>query len=283
MARTATRGLAEEELQLYRNEGYLIRDGILPPAKFDSLKEHFERRFAALAPGERPENMDVPHFTDTALFEWLLDDDVLDVVESIVGPDIALFTSHFFCKPAGDGKSVPWHTDAYFWRETIEPSVDALTIWLALDPATLENGCMHVLPGSHRQYGGKYRGVTYDGSVFDEELDPASVDASRAVPVELQPGQCSIHSAALVHGSKANTSSIRRCGFTMRYMSTHVRFNHENVGDRHQIYLARGKDHAGNVYGDPTRTYPELVENRGRGQRFVGKDGRRPVLAPGQG
>jgi chlorinating enzyme len=267
--KTASNGLSAQDLDAYAASGYLLRDTLLRPDRFAALTDHFERKLAGLPEGERPEDMDVPHFTDPELFRWLLDDDVLDLVESLVGPDIALFTSHFFCKPAGDGKSVPWHQDAYYWRETISPSSEAITIWLAIDPSTVENGCMRVIPGSHQESAARYRGVTDSAHVFDEELDPALVDESRAVPVELSPGQCSVHAATLVHGSTRNVSPRRRCGFTMRYMSTSVRFNHEKLGHRHQVYLARGEDRAGNVYGDPTRSYPELVR---RGQAYLGED-----------
>jgi ectoine hydroxylase-related dioxygenase (phytanoyl-CoA dioxygenase family) len=181
-----------------------------------------------------------------------------------------VFSSHFFCKPAGDGKSVPWHQDAYFWRETIDPAAQAVTVWLAIDPSTRENGCMRVIPGSHRGNASRYRDVDREESVFDEELDPSQVDESRAVPVELGPNQCSVHSGALVHGSHANTSPLRRCAFTMRYMPTTVRFNHEELGHKHQVFLARGVDRAGNTYADPARPHPHLVENRGSGQRFLG-------------
>ncbi|MFF0573604.1 phytanoyl-CoA dioxygenase family protein [Streptosporangium saharense] len=274
MARTLGKTLSSQELDFYRDSGYLIRDRLLGQEKFEALGEHFERKLASLSPEERPEDMDVPHFTDPELFRWLFDEDVLDLVTQIIGPDIAVFSSHFFCKPPRDGKSVPWHQDAYYWRETINPSTEAITIWLAIDPSTRENGCMRVVPGSHLTREARYRDVTRTGSVFDEELDAAQVDESRAVPVELLPGQASIHAAGLVHGSEANLSSSRRCGFTMRYISTEVRFNHEELGHKHQIYLARGVDRAGNVYADPTRSYPELIDNRGRGQSYLGT--RRP-------
>jgi hypothetical protein len=270
MTQTTTRGLTAEQVRFFRDNGYLVGGPLLRPDKFRALTEHFEHKLAALPEGERPEDMDVPHFTDPKLFDWLMDPDVLDVVERVLGPDIAVFSSHFFCKPAGDGKSVPWHTDAYFWRETIEPASEAVTVWLALDPSTLDNGCMTVIPGSHRSRDGAYRKVADDGSVFDEELDQAQVDASAAVPVQLQPNQFSIHAGGLVHGSARNLSTLRRCGFTMRYISTKVRFNAAGVGDRHQIFLARGVDRAGNVYADPTVAHPELVQSRGGGQRFVG-------------
>ncbi|MEV1006755.1 phytanoyl-CoA dioxygenase family protein [Streptomyces sp. NPDC049881] len=278
---TSTR-LTEEDLRFYERNGYLTVPQLLPQEKFDQLRAHFEDKLVNLPGGMRPEDMDVPHFTDTRLFDWLLDPGVLDLVEQIIGPDIALFSAHFFCKPAGDGKSVPWHDDAYYWRETIIPAAKAVTVWLALDPVDEENGCMRVVPGSHAPGARRYRPTTNPTSVFDEELDPDSVDPAQAVPLRLRPNECSIHSATLVHGSEANVSARRRCGFTMRYISTDVRFNHEEVGDRHQIYLARGTDRAGNVYADPSRPSPELVANRGAGQNYVGA--RRPGGArPGQG
>lgn len=247
-------------MENYRENGYLKHSQLLRPDRFTALQSHFERKLAALPPGERPENMDVPHFTDPALFEWLLDPDVLDLVESLIGPDIAVFSSHFICKPAGDGKSVPWHQDAYFWRDSITPAADAITVWLAIDPSTSSNGCMRVIPGSHLGGSAQYRNLVSSTSVFNEEL--VEVDESRAVNIELAPGECSVHASTLVHGSPPNRSTQRRCGYTMRYMPTTVRFDHERKGREHAIYLARGRDRAGNVYADPDRAYPELLEHR---------------------
>lgn len=224
---------------MFQTDGYETHDRLLTSAKFEALASFFERKLAALPAGERPEHMDVPHLTDPALFEWLLDADVLDLVESLIGPDIALFSSHFICKPAGDGKPVPWHQDAHFWRDTIAPAGDAITVWLAIDPSTVENGCLRVIPGSH------LAAVEHQGnadSFFNQET---SVDESLAVDVELERGACSVHAAMLVHGSPPNRSSLRRCGYTMRYMPTTVRFL---KGGAHQIYLARGVDRAGNTY-----------------------------------
>lgn len=64
-----------------------------------------------------------------------------------------------------------------------------------------------------------------------------------------------------MHGSDPNRSAIRRCGYTMRYIPTSVKFNTEKY-PWHQIYLARGRDHAGNAYADPTKSYDELMANR---------------------
>ena len=113
MATETKHGLSADDVGTFRREGFLIYDRpVFGPAKFDALKQHFEDKLGALPDGYRPEAMDVPHFTDLKLFDWLMSDDVLDLVEPILGPNIALWSSHFICKPKGDGKRVPWHEDS---------------------------------------------------------------------------------------------------------------------------------------------------------------------------
>jgi len=267
---TQHKRLTPEQQQKFATDGYVVVDEVLSPDSFEALKRHFEEKLNALPEGQRPEDLDVPHFTDPELFRWLFDDGVLNLVEGILGPDIALFSSHFFCKPAGDGKRVPWHQDAYFWREQIVPAERAITLWLAIDPSTEENGCVRVIPGTHRAEHLHYSKLEDPSSVFNEELKQDEIDESQSVPIVVHPNQASIHSAGLIHGSTQNLSSIRRCGFTMRYISTDVKFNAEAVGDRHEIYLARGVDRAGNVYGDPDHPNAGLAAARGMGQTFVG-------------
>src|SRR5262249_51167929 len=156
-------------------------------------------------------------------FEWLFDDDVLDLVEPIIGPDIALFSSHFLCKPAGHGKRVPWHEDSYYWRHMLDP-VDVVTVWLAIDPSNKENGAMKVIPRKHRRTtDSEYEPVDPTINVFPNEIKRHQFDESTAVTFELLPNQASLHHSGMMHGSDPNKSTQRRCGFTMRYMSTRCR------------------------------------------------------------
>ena len=255
------------QLAHYQREGYLIyKDQVFSPDKFAGLQAHFERLLADLPAGASPEHMDVPHFFDPGLFAWLLDDEVLDLVEPILGPDIALYSSHFICKPASEGKRVPWHEDSMYWKGVLDP-MEVCTVWLAIDRSDAGNSAMQVIPGTHLGKGGysDYAPVPDpEKSVFGNEIKPHLFDAKRAVTCELEQGQASLHHAKLMHGSRANTSDRRRCGYTMRYVSTRCRFNHEQRGDTHQIYLARGRDHAGNRYGDPSKPAPELALKRAR-------------------
>jgi chlorinating enzyme len=251
--------LSTEQVDFFNREGYLCyRQPVFSDTEFQALKDHFDAKVEALPPDVRPESMDTPHFTDTKLFRWLLSDDVLDLVEPLLGPDIALFSSHFICKPKGNGKRVPWHEDSAYWKKMIQP-MKVVTVWLAIDPSTTKNGCMQVIPRTHNNGYSEYEPVDSSKNVFGSEIKPHQLDLSKAVDIVLDPNECSMHESKLMHSSTANTSDIRRCGYTMRYISTHCKFE---SGPHMQIYLARGKDHAGNRYADPTKVYENLRRYR---------------------
>lgn len=259
-----TRRLTSEQLARYRSQGFLIYDEpVFPATSFAALKELFEDKLARLDRSVRPEAMDTPHITDPRLFQWLFADEVLGLVEPILGSDIALFSSHFISKPRGDGRRVPWHEDSAYWDGVLTP-MEVCTVWLAIDPSTRENGCMKVLPGTHHGGFSDYEEVDTSVNVFPREIVESQRDGSRAEYLELQPNQASLHDGRIMHGSDANTSERRRCGYTMRYISTRTRF-HPEANDyfrHHLIYLARGRDQADNTYGDPTKAYPELARQR---------------------
>ena len=254
--------LSDDQVRQFRDDGYvLVREPVLPSDSFLRLRQHFEEELNALPPGARPEGMDVPHFVDTALFEWLLADEVLDLVEPILGPDIVLFSSHFICKPGGTGLRVPWHEDSAYWGDMLSP-MEVATVWLAIDPSTRDNGCMQVIPGSHKLGGySEYEAVDAASNVFGTEILPERIDESQAVAFELEPNQASIHDGRIIHGSAANTSTQRRCGYTMRYVSAATTFDTGKY-PHHQIYLARGRDSAGNTYADPGIVYDDFLRER---------------------
>jgi len=258
--------LNEAQIAKFRVEGYhLFREPVFPQPKFDALKACFENILDHLETDVRPESMDVPHFQHPELFEWLFSDEVMGLVQPLLGPDIALFASHFICKPKGNGKRVPWHEDSAYWRGMLD-RMEVVTVWLAIDPASPENGCMYVVPRTHNT--GKsgfsdYDDISSEAAVFPTEITRTQRNDAAAVAIELQANQCSLHDGRLIHGSPPNTSDLRRCGYTMRFISTRSRFNREDF-PWHQLYLARGQDHAGNLYGDHTKAYPELARFRAK-------------------
>lgn len=263
--------LSPRQVDEFNDEGYLVYpEAVLPGERFAALKSYFDKLLADLPGDVRPEAMDVPHFMHPELLTWAFDPGVLDLVAPILGPDLALFSTHFICKPKGNGKRVPWHEDSAYWRGMLEP-MEVCTVWLAIDPSTRVNGCMKVIPRTHRE-GRKgfsdYDEVDRKWNVFGTEICPAQRDESQAVYIELQPNRCSLHDARIQHGSDANTSNVRRCGWTLRFCSTAVAFNYEKFGGHHQVYLARGRDRGGNVYADPGKCYPELIARRAAAAAF---------------
>jgi hypothetical protein len=243
------------ELAQYRRDGYVLpRRPVFDDATFARLTGRFAELLEIWTGhyGQRAEAMDKPHFLFPELYEFVLHREVLDLVEPLIGPDIGFFTSHFICKPPRTGQRVPWHEDSSYWRGIFDPFEDICTVWLALDPSDRANGCLRVIAGSQANGFSEYRPVEDpQGSVFGTEVRPEQVDESRAVDFVLEPNRCSVHHARIIHGSDANRSERRRCGFTMRYFSTRCRFLGGPMPEAFQIYLARGRDHAGNRYGEP--------------------------------
>lgn len=241
------------QVEFYRNQGYLKFGRILTAAEMDELRAHVDDMIAHLPEGKRPESLDVPHFDDPWLFRYLAHPKVLDVIQDFIGPDIVLWSSHFIAKPKGDGRAVPWHTDGAYWGSILQP-MNVITLWLAVDASTRSNGCMRVIPGSHRGASvgmDQYQGVDMAQHVFHAEIKRELIDEDEAVDLELAVGECHFHDAWTVHSSIPNTSAQRRCGYTMRYMPANVHFGGDATWQRnHRIYLLRGEDRTGgkNVY-----------------------------------
>jgi hypothetical protein len=99
-------------------------------------------------------------------------------------------------------------------------------------------------------------------NVFPTEIKGNQREDQLQTYIELQPNECSLHDARIMHGSEANTSDIRRCGWTLRFVSAACKFDEERFAGAHQVYLAKGRDLGGNQYADPTRAYPEVMAKR---------------------
>ena len=261
--------LSGKQVGQYREEGFLVLDEpVFSPGRFAELKDCFEGMLVDwLARGisRSPEHMDVPHFWEPKLFDWLMDDAVLDIVEPLIGPDIALWSSHFICKPPAVGKRVPWHEDSAYWKGRLDP-MEVVTVWLAVDPSTKANGNMQVIPRTHHHGYSAYEDVKKaEEAVFSTEIRQDQFDVAKAVDCILEPNHCSLHDGKLIHGSAGNSGTMRRCGYTMRYMPTSVKHT-PREGDTFEIYLARGKDRAGNRYGEVGKGNRAWMEAHKEGQ-----------------
>ncbi|HET6385395.1 MAG TPA: phytanoyl-CoA dioxygenase family protein [Armatimonadota bacterium] len=147
---------------------------------------------------------------------------------------IRIWHDQVISKPPGDNKKFGFHHDFYFWPLD-RPRM--ITCWLALDRATVDNGCMHNIPGSHRDP--RYQPVGCDlsediflapeaqgpgepGSLYDPVR---TWDVDRARPVELEPGECMFHHCLNYHMTPQNVTDRQRRAFVMIYMPDGTRYN----------------------------------------------------------
>jgi len=235
------RAITDADMAAYRKLGFMLFGPILTRDELGGLRRHVDEMVANLPEGKRPEGMNMPHPDDPYLLELCRHPRILDVIEQFLGPDIVLFASHIICKPGGDGQPVPWHQDSTYWP--LDP-MRVMTLWLAVDDSTVENGCMRVIPRSHVHGALKHQNVENPGAkVLHLEVGTAQFDESSAVDLEMKAGECSFHEPDLVHGSNPNHSPTRRCGYTIRYMPASARLNLEpGFWENHPLYLVHGRD-----------------------------------------
>ncbi|MFC4777346.1 phytanoyl-CoA dioxygenase family protein [Paenibacillus sp. GCM10023252] len=239
--------LTQEETNFYNEQGYyLYKKPLFSAEKMSLLNGIFEEQLAQKG-SKLSDELDTPHFRDERLLDFLLSEEVLDLVEPIIGPNIGLWSSHFICKDPIVGRATPWHEDSAYWNGRLSSFDKIITVWLALDKSWEENGCMRVIPGTHRNGFSEYEEIDGTVNTFNTQIKKESVDESQAVYFELEPGECSLHDSRIIHGAKANTSPYRRCGYTMRYFSTEALVYPDKNPD-FKIWLARGKNIAGSKF-----------------------------------
>lgn len=238
--------LTTEDVDHFRTHGYLLpQQQMFAPDQLDSLELIFNEHLADKG-DKLSDELDTPHFRDPRLLDYLLSDEVLDIVQPLVGPDIALWTSHFISKEPVTGRGTPWHEDSAFWNGRLSNYEGIVTVWLALGPSTRHNGCMRVIPGTHVNGFSDYVEADPARQTFASQI--AEVDESQAVYFELSRGEFSLHDGRIIHGAESNTSEVRRTGYTMRYFPATVEVLPVEQNQGHKIWLARGQGSPGTQY-----------------------------------
>lgn len=211
--------MAQQEIaRRYAKEGYVIFRDVLDPELIAEADRHVDWLLEQ-NPDRRPEDLGHELARSDPFWVRLISDDrLLDLAEIFLGPDIALFATHYICKPPRTGRRVSWHQDGAFWP--IEP-MEVVTMWLAITDSNPENGCLRVVPGSHKSRLAEMREATED-NVLPAEI-ALDVDEADAVDLILSPGDVSVHHPAIHHASEPNGSDRWRRGLTIRYIPTSTR------------------------------------------------------------
>lgn len=214
----------------FEEQGFTVIRRAVDPELVREASSHVEwltRKY----PDLRPEHFHHPLIRNDAFWVRLVTDEgLLEPVRELLGPDLACFTAHYICKPPRDGQAVLWHQDAAYWK--LEP-MRAASAWLAIDASTPENGCLRMIPGSHRLpvLPISVRNDTPNmlSSITDEDVVAEWADRNGLVDVVLEPGDLSIHHPHILHYSEPNRSDRRRCGLDIGYIPTSTRIANEGL------------------------------------------------------
>jgi Phytanoyl-CoA dioxygenase (PhyH) len=233
-------------LQTYLHQGFFYPINVLSYSEIAVLRRKLEEVEAQYG-GKLPSDVNrKPHLLLTWLNELIRDPRILDAVEKILGPNILCWGSGFFIKNPRHRARVTWHQDSTYWGLS---SPDVVTAWLAFTPSTTANGCMRVVPGTH-----KLPQLPHDDTFRPDNLlsrgqeIAVEVDESKAVNIVLEAGEMSLHHVMLVHGSEPNDSEIRRIGFAVRYLPTRVK---QLTGVADSATLVRGVDNFHHFLPEP--------------------------------
>ena len=220
------------------SENYL-RDGFVSPVRPISETEAADHR----ASFERVEKEHGSQHYKSKMHTLLdfaadaaTDPRVLDVVESLLGPDIMLFDVTYIVKEPKSASHVSWHQDLTYWGLANDKQV---SMWLALSPATEVSGCMRMVPGSHKDGQMHHDDIDDESNVLFRGQSVSGVAEDQAVLCPLQPGEASFHHGWTLHASMPNNSDDRRIGLNVQYIHPSAR---QTLHDLDTATLVRGED-----------------------------------------
>lgn len=251
----------EIDLKDWDENGYVVVRGLLSKPEISELSAMIDRLLdGELKPdlardGSTPDEFgvnwepnlkdrdDLPRRERVRLVSWLYQQHsyfkkfaahpaIYDVAAKLFGSGVQIFGDAVFMKPARHGIAAAPHQDTAFWAK-LRPN--AINFWMAVDPATIENGCLYVIPGSHKK-----DLPHHSDPIMSWYLDETQADFDRQIPIELAPGDAIFFDSALIHRSYPNQSEHSRRAMTAIYVAENV--VHEEAWTHHQHFslLERG-------------------------------------------
>src|SRR5438874_6839383 len=237
--------LTNEQVQRYQDNGFIVIENFLSPEELDywrkSVTTAVEQRAGIKIPGKNVKtgeadgiNEDSDYFakvfdqllnlwqTNDSLRELMVDQRIGKMASQLSGADgIRIWHDQALIKRPWANPTA-WHLDTPFWSFS-DPR--AISIWVALDDATLENGCLFFIPGSHKL-------TSFDKITIGRNMDGIfekypQLKNSKTIATPIRAGSCSFHNGLIVHGANANMTNGFRRAMTCAYMPDGNKFNGE--------------------------------------------------------
>jgi len=242
--------LTKDQINDYRTNGFIYPVPVIPSIKADYYAKKllsFQNQHPEHLSGIKARKL---HLILTWMADLISEKIILDAVEDLLGPNIMCWSSTLFIKDAENPAFVSWHQDGNYWGLSND---ELTTAWLALTPSTVLNGCMKMLPGSHKWSKIDHEQTTdRDNLLSKGQVIKKEITDSDSVNLCINSGEISLHHINVAHSSGPNNSKSKRIGIAIRYITPNVR-QLNNYTD--SATLVRGTDIYNNFEHEPIPRY----------------------------
>jgi chlorinating enzyme len=229
-------GLTNDQLNHYKEKGYISPINALTSSEAKEIRDEIEKIEKNWPGALEGINRNYIHLISPIFNKVCLNKNILDAVESVIGKNILICGTTLFIKNPNEKGFVSFHQDAKYIG--LEPH-NWVTVWLAVTDANEHNGCMRMLPGSHKENLKNHEQKFDENNLLTRGQTITGVPLNKTEPVILKAGQISLHHPLVVHGSGINKSNDRRIGFVIQsYIGTNV----NQVIGKMFVQKARGED-----------------------------------------
>lgn len=232
-----TPALTTDEIDQFRKDGFLGPIKMCSPEEMAPIRTELEALLQTPPPDHRQKRHN-RHLDSRVMYDLSTHPEILSRMISLYGPDLLLWRTNFFIKNKGTN-AIPWHQDFNYWP--LEPPI-IISAWIAIDPSTKENGCVQIIPGSHRKVIPHVK-ATPDVQ-FEEMADAGYYNPEDLVELEMQPGEFILFNERTLHHSEANQSEQRRIGLAIRVIIPIVQVLKYD-SPNHALHLIHGQDSLG--------------------------------------
>jgi len=243
--------LSAEEVRLFDAQGFVGPFTMCSPEEMAGIRERVENEVLQRTPPVSPDARKDRYLDSRLIYDLCTHPAIRERMQSLYGPDLLLFASSLFVKEP-NYPEFPWHCDGPYWP--MQPRV-GVTAWLSIDEATLENGCVSLIPGSHK-VDAPHAPFGYDRwsdlkrrmgktVIQGRKADVSRLDTNTSVDMAVKPGQFFLFTHETVHRARANRTNGRRTGLAIRVTVPLVRLRHDDIYPGHKAVLIAGEDRYG--------------------------------------